>query len=74
MKALFALAITASLIVPFPPRFFYYVVEPGDTLWDISSRYLGAGWRYPEIVKLNSRQILDPDLIYPDQVFIIPDE
>jgi nucleoid-associated protein YgaU len=53
--------------------FFYYVVRPGDTLWGISDEFLGAGWRYWEIVDLNSRQIMNPDLIYPGQVFVIPE-
>ncbi|MFC1975041.1 LysM peptidoglycan-binding domain-containing protein [Chloroflexota bacterium] len=53
--------------------FFYYVVQPGDTLWGISDEFLGAGWRYGEIVTLNSRQIMNPDLIHPGQVFVIPE-
>lgn len=53
-------------------QFFYYVVQLGDTLWGISEEFLGAGWRYHEIVESNSRQILDPHWIYPGQVFVIP--
>jgi len=28
-------------------------VQPGDCLWSIAQRYLGAGDRYPEIAALN---------------------
>jgi len=35
-----------------------YVVQSGDSLWDIAGRYLGNGNRYPEIEKLN-RSIID---------------
>jgi len=55
-----------------PDNFFFYEVRVGDTLWAISERFLDGGWNYPEIVKYNSRQILNPDLIHPGQVFIIP--
>lgn len=30
-----------------------HTVERGDTLWDISAKYMGKGSRYPEIKKLN---------------------
>ncbi len=47
-----------------------YTVQPGDTLWAIATAFYGDGTRYPEIVAAND--IEDPNLIYPNQVFIIP--
>lgn len=44
-----------------------YVVVNGDTLWDISRRYLGKGYRYIQIVVEN--EIDNPDLIYPDEEY-----
>lgn len=46
-----------------------YVVQRGDTLWAIASRYLGSGAKYPQIAQENN--IKNPNLIYPGQVFKI---
>ncbi len=48
------------------------VVNKGDALWRIAYRRLGEGIRYVDIVRRNSREISDPDLIYPKQIFAIP--
>jgi nucleoid-associated protein YgaU len=47
-------------------------VERGDNLWTISRKALGDGSRYTRIYAANNTQIRDPDLIYPGQVFVMP--
>jgi nucleoid-associated protein YgaU len=49
-----------------------YVVQRGDTLWDIAEEYYGGGWRYRAIVRENRGQIHNPHWIYPDQQFRLP--
>lgn len=44
----------------------------GDSLWRISRKMLGHGIRYTQIYAANVLQIRDPRLIYPGQVFVMP--
>ena len=47
-------------------------VQPGNSLWRIARKYYGKGIQYVEIFERNSHLIKDPDLIYPGQVFSLP--
>ncbi|MDX8349593.1 LysM peptidoglycan-binding domain-containing protein [Cognatiyoonia sp. IB215446] len=48
-------------------------VQPGATLWAIAEENLGSGILYVEVFEANADLIRDPDLIYPGQIFRIPD-
>lgn len=50
------------------------VVQPGNSLWRIARRAYGRGAQYTIIYAANADQIRDPDLIYPGQIFDVPDE
>ena len=47
-------------------------VVRGDSLWRISKKTYGSGFRYLVIHQANKEQIRNPDLIYPGQVFVLP--
>jgi nucleoid-associated protein YgaU len=49
-----------------------YVVQHGNSLWQIARHAYGVGTRYVTIYSANPNQIRDPDRIYPGQVFKLP--
>ncbi len=47
-----------------------YIVKKGDTLWDISAKFLIKPWHWPEIWHLNQK-VRNPHLIYPGDELVI---
>ncbi|MBK6744888.1 MAG: LysM peptidoglycan-binding domain-containing protein [Hydrogenophilales bacterium] len=63
------LADTVKLRDDAPDR---HVVVKGDTLWDISAKFLKTPWKWPELWQVNKAEIKNPHLIYPgDVVYLI---
>jgi len=49
-------------------------VQPGATLWAIAEERYGEGILYVTVFEANKDRIRNPDLIYPGQVFVLPED
>ncbi|MBI3814477.1 MAG: LysM peptidoglycan-binding domain-containing protein, partial [Nitrospinae bacterium] len=49
-----------------------HIVREGDTLWDISGKYLNDHFKWQNIRDSN-KFIVNPDLIYPGDNIVIPE-
>jgi hypothetical protein len=70
VAALLAAPLHADEVQLKPDRPDRYTVKKGDTLWDISSRFLQSPWHWARVWKIND-QIKNPHLIYPGDVVLL---
>lgn len=49
---------------------FYYTVQKGDTLWDLSQKFADSPWEWPELWHYNP-DIKNPHWIYPGQKLLL---
>jgi hypothetical protein len=78
IKMWLAILVTMLLVMPFllaaaenekvieHETGFYYTVQKGDTLWDLSRKFSDSAWLWPEMWQENS-QIANPHRIYPGE-------
>lgn len=57
---------------PAPKQDETYTVQKGDCLWNIAKKIYGNGAKYTVIYEANKDKITNPNLIYPNQVLVIP--
>lgn len=55
------------------PKVRVVTVQPGSTLWAIARDKYGDGVMYVRVYEANKERIRNPDLIYPGQVFVVPE-
>jgi LysM repeat protein len=61
------------IVAASPPAPVTITVQPGFTLWGIAQERYGDGVMYVQVFEANRDKIRDPDLIYPGQVFAVPE-
>ena len=61
-----AVAATRCAFLPNAPD--QHVVVKGDTLWDISGKFLQHPWCWPQVWDMNRADIRNPHWIYPGQI------
>lgn len=64
----FVLAETLQLREDAPDR---HIVVKGDTLWDISSKFLKDPWQWPKIWGMNREIVEDPHWIFPGEIILL---
>lgn len=64
---------TADPVVSPQPAVQIVTVQPGSSLWAIARDRYGEGTMYVRVFEANKDKIRDPDLIYPGQVFTVPE-
>ncbi len=69
MLALSSVAVAQNVAIN-PDHPDKYTVVKGDTLWDISAKFLRDPWRWPQVWK-NNPEIENPHLIYPGDVIYL---
>jgi hypothetical protein len=45
---------------------FYYTIQKGDTLWDLSQKFSDSPWQWPDLWREN-KQLSNPHWIYPGE-------
>ncbi|MFD2175138.1 LysM peptidoglycan-binding domain-containing protein [Rhodobacter lacus] len=59
-------------VAPAAPVMRAVTITPGNTLWAIAREAYGDPYLYVQIFEANRAQIRDPNMIYPGQVFTLP--
>jgi nucleoid-associated protein YgaU len=60
-------------LAPPEPKLVTVTVQPSFTLWGIAQERYGDGVLYVQVFEANREKIKDPNLIYPGQVFAVPE-